>query len=139
MLGTRNGKKSQLENEKWKVFVLLPQNKQGLILKEGSEVLYQVYMLLYKPQYLYIYNGAMDLWQDSRYLKGIYSLLEVDQDHNTVRMSKFIENELNCQFEDEKAFYEITESEEDLLYCKKILRPQTREVHQSYYPSSLQE
>ena len=42
MLDLRRGGESQNENEKWKVFVLLEKNKQGLVLNEGSEVLYQV-------------------------------------------------------------------------------------------------
>jgi hypothetical protein len=37
------GGESQHENEKWKVFALLGMNKQGLVLKKGSEVLYQVH------------------------------------------------------------------------------------------------
>ena len=65
--------------------------------------------------------------QDSIYRTGIYTVLDVDQDR--VRMSKFIETKLNCKFEDGKAFYETTENEEDLLYYKKILRPQTHEVN----------
>ena len=62
------------------------------------------------------------------YKTGNYRVLEVDQD--CVRLSKFIEVKLDCQYEDGKAFYEVTEddSEENLLYCKKILRPQTNEV-----------
>ena len=63
--------------------------------------------------------------QDSRYIHGKYSVLEVDKD--CVRMSKFIEAKLGCKYKDGKAFYEA-EKEEDLLYCKKILRPQKREV-----------
>ncbi len=72
----------------------------------------------------------MDLWQDSRYRNGKYSVLEVDEDSDCVRMSKFIETKLGCQYkyEDGKAFYEA-EREEDLLYCKKILRPQKEEVN----------
>ena len=39
---------------------------------------------------------------------------------------------LNCQYEDGKAFYEVTEKEEategDLLYYKKVLRPKKEEV-----------
>ena len=59
---------------------------------------------------------------------GSYTLLQVDVD--CVRMSKFIEKKLECKFEDGKAFYEVTESdsEEDLLYYKKVLRPQINEV-----------
>ena len=57
---------------------------------------------------------------------GKYSVLEVDKD--CVRMSKFIETKLSCQYEDRKAFYEAGK-EEDLLYCKKILRPQKKEVN----------
>ena len=59
------------------------------------------------------------------YRTGTYTVLDVDQD--CVRMSKFIETKFNCQYEDGKAFYEA-ENEEDLLYCKKVLRPQTKEV-----------
>jgi hypothetical protein len=44
-------------------------------------------------------------------------------------MSKFIKTKLGCQYEDRKAFYETSEREEDLLYCKKILRPQKEEVN----------
>ena len=43
MLDPRNGGESQNENEKWKMFALLEKNKQGLVLKKDSEVLYQVY------------------------------------------------------------------------------------------------
>ena len=32
-----------VERVKWKVFVLLDKSKQGLVLKKGSEVLYQVH------------------------------------------------------------------------------------------------
>ena len=64
--------------------------------------------------------------QDSRYRTGNFIVLDVDQD--CVRMSKFIETKLNCKFEDGQAFYEVTENEEDLLYYKKILRPQTNKV-----------
>ena len=74
-----------------------------------------------KPQ-----KCVMNLWQDSMYRTGNYTVLDVDVD--CVRMSKFIETRLNCQHEDGKAFYEVTENEEDLLYCKKILRPQTNQV-----------
>jgi hypothetical protein len=44
-------------------------------------------------------------------------------------MSKFIKTKLGCQYEDRKAFYETSEREEDLLYCKKILRPKKEEVN----------
>ena len=53
-------------------------------------------------------------------------LIEVDQD--CIRMSKYIEENLNCKFENGKAFYEATKKREDLLHCKKVLRPQTEEV-----------
>ena len=67
------------------------------------------------------------------YWTGNYRVIDVDQD--CVRMSKFIETKLKCQYEDGKAFYEVTEndSEEDLLYCKKILRPQTNKVFSYSY------
>jgi hypothetical protein len=55
-----------------------------------------------------------------------YSVLEVDED--CVRMSKFVETKLGSPYEDEKVFY-TAEKEEDLLYCKKILRPQKEEVN----------
>lgn len=57
---------------------------------------------------------------------GNYRVLEVDED--CVQMSEFIKKKLKCEFEDRKTFYEMTENKEDLLYCKKILRPQTKEV-----------
>ena len=62
------------------------------------------------------------------YKTGSYRVLDVDQD--CMRLSKFIETKLNCQYEDGKAFYEVTEDdlEEDLLYCKKILRPEVDKV-----------
>ena len=62
------------------------------------------------------------------YKTGSYRVLDVDQD--CVRLSKFIETRLNCQYEDGKAFYAVTEDdlEEDLLYCKKILRPEVDKV-----------
>ena len=43
MLGPKMGDESKHKNEKWKIFVLLERNKQGLVLRKGSEVLYQVY------------------------------------------------------------------------------------------------
>ena len=74
--------------------------------------------------------------QDSNYQTGKYTILDVDVD--CVRLSKFIETKLNCRYEDGKAFYEVTEdkfedheetdAEEDLLYCRKILRPKKNEV-----------
>ena len=67
----------------------------------------------------------MDLWQDPRYRKGKYAVVEVDEDN--VRMSKFIERKLNCQFEDSKAVYEAKKVE-DLQYYKKILCPENEEV-----------
>jgi hypothetical protein len=73
-----------------------------------------------------------DVWQDSKYKTGTFIVLHVDID--VVRLSKFIETNLNCQYEDGKAFYEVmeneeaTEDEEDLLYCKKILHPNKEEV-----------
>ena len=59
-------------------------------------------------------------------MNGKYSVLEVDED--CVRMSKFIETKLDCQYKDGKAFY-VAGKEEDLLYCKKILRPQKEQVN----------
>ena len=64
-----------------------------------------------------------------------------------MRLSKFIETKLNCQYEDGKAFYEVVkneaatnlkqdaaiETEEDLFYCKKILQPKKNEVFVSNY------
>ena len=71
----------------------------------------------------------MNLWllQDPTYKNGKYVVVNVDEDN--VRMSKFIERKLNCQFEDSRAFYEAgNEEEEDLLYYKKCLRPNKEEV-----------
>jgi hypothetical protein len=71
-------------------------------------------------------------WQDSNYQTGKYTVLDVDVDN--MRLSKFIETKLNCKYEDEKAFFDVTENEGaakievDLLYCKKILRPKKNEV-----------
>lgn len=42
MLDPKKGDESEHENDKWKVFVLLEKNKQGLVLNKGSEILYQV-------------------------------------------------------------------------------------------------
>ena len=42
MLDPKNRSESQLKYEKWKVFALLKQRKQGLVLNKNSEVLYQV-------------------------------------------------------------------------------------------------
>ena len=69
----------------------------------------------------------MDLLQDPRYMKGKYEVVQVDEDN--VRMSKFIEEKLNCQFEDGRAFYEANENEEDFLHYRKILRPDKGEVY----------
>lgn len=63
-------------------------------------------------------------------MTGKYAVVEVDED--CVRMSNFIEEKLKCQFEDGKAFYEATESEEDFLYFKKILRPEKEKVTCKY-------
>ena len=43
MLSPKMGGESQHDNEKWKIYVLLERNKQGLVLRNGSEVLYQVH------------------------------------------------------------------------------------------------
>ena len=60
-------------------------------------------------------------WQDSRYVHARYDVINVYQDR--VRMSEFVKKKLhNAQYEDGKAFYMSTRGEEDLLYCKKILR-----------------
>ena len=61
-------------------------------------------------------------WQDSRYVKARYDVISVDQDK--VRMSEFIQKKLESdkKYEDGKAFYTSSLDEEDLLYCKKILR-----------------
>ena len=59
------------------------------------------------------------------YRTGNYTVLDVDQD--CVRLSKFIETKLNFKYEEGKAFYEVIENEEDLLYCKKILRPELKD------------
>ena len=55
-----------------------------------------------------------------------YSVLEVDED--CVQMSKFIETKPDCHYEDGKVFYEAGK-EEDLLYYKKMLRPQKEQVN----------
>ena len=122
MLDTKIGGVSQNENVKWKVFALLEKNKQGLVFKKGSEVLYQVHNENVSSHKINI----LLVWQDSRYQAGNFTVLDVDND--CVRMSKFIETKLKCKYEDGKAFYEVTENEEDLLYCKKILRPEKDKV-----------
>ena len=43
MLGQKMGGESKHDNEKWKVLVLLERNKQGLVFRKGSDVLYQVH------------------------------------------------------------------------------------------------
>ena len=72
--------------------------------------------------------------QDLMYKTGNYSVLDVDED--CVRLSEFIEANLglNCKYKDGNAFYEVTEDdpEENLLYCKKILRPEVDKVIYSY-------
>ena len=63
-----------------------------------------------------------------------------------MRLSKFIKTKLtDCQYEDGKAFYEMVENEEatkqedtieieeNILYCKKILRPNKNEVFNGIY------
>ena len=47
MLDPNNGG----ERDKWKVFVLLDKNKQGLVLKKGSEILYQVNSAIMHGEY----------------------------------------------------------------------------------------
>ena len=51
-----------------------------------------------------------------------------------MRLSEFIEAKLNCKYKDGNAFYEVTEDdlEENLFYCKKILRPEVDKVIYSY-------
>ena len=81
----------------------------------------------------------IDIRQDLNNQIGRFAVLDVDI--NCVRLSKFIETKLNCQYEDGKAFYEVKENEqeteededetvreEDLLYYKKILRPNKNKV-----------
>ena len=46
MLDPRNRDERRQSNDKWKVFVLLKRNKQGLVLKKNTEVLYQVLIRL---------------------------------------------------------------------------------------------
>ena len=74
----------------------------------------------------------MACMQDSVYKTGNYSVLDVDED--CVRLSEFIEAKLNRKYKDGNAFYEVTEDdpEENLLYCKKILRPEVDKVIYSY-------
>ena len=62
------------------------------------------------------------------YKTGNYTVLDVDED--CVRLSRFIETKLSCKYEDRNAFYEVEEgdSDEDLLYCTKILRPEVDKV-----------
>ncbi len=84
-----------------------------------------------------------DIWQDPNYQKGKFSVLHVDVDDDCMRLSKFVETKLNCQYEDGKAFYEVreneesTEKEEDLLYYKKILCPKENEVLIKFYNAVL--
>ena len=67
--------------------------------------------------------------QNSMYKTGNYKVIDVDED--CIRLSKFIETKLDCKYEDGHAFYEMTEgdSEEDLIYCKKILRPEIERLY----------
>ena len=53
----------------------------------------------------------------------MFHVLKIDSDN--VRMSKFIEEKLHIPiFEDSKAFYEFTETE-DLLYYKEVIQIDT--------------
>ena len=42
MLSPKDVGELEVENEKWKMFVLLEQKKHGLLFKKGSEVIHQV-------------------------------------------------------------------------------------------------
>ena len=78
------------------------------------------------PIHMALHYNYYDTRQDSKYQTGNFTVLDVDLD--CVRLSKFIERKINCQYEDGKAFYEVTENEEDLLYYKKILRSPRHKV-----------
>ena len=64
--------------------------------------------------------------QDPKYYKGIFRVLEVDEDN--VRMSEFIRRKPDC-FEKGKVFYEFSEKE-DLMCCRKTIRVPDAKVHQ---------
>jgi hypothetical protein len=111
------------------VFVLLEKNEDGLELDVNAEVLYQVswYQVVLIFLFMSLYN-MFHTWQDLGYINTRYDIFSIDQDG--VRMSKFIEKKLDNdrRYEDGRAFYMSTLDEEDLLYCKKILRPPKEQV-----------
>ena len=53
-------------------------------------------------------------------MNGEFYVVNVDEDN--VQMSDFIEKALNVEFENGKAFYELTQMEEDMLSYKEVVR-----------------
>ena len=59
--------------------------------------------------------------QDPKYnIEEWFHVLRVDE--NNVRMSAFIERKLKLKFENGRAFHEFTETEEDLLCYRDVVR-----------------
>ena len=56
-----------------------------------------------------------------------FHMLIVVSDMDNTRMSTFIENELNVQFEIGKVFYEFTEEEDFLFYREVVVFPKKRQ------------
>jgi hypothetical protein len=62
------------------------------------------------------------------HMKERFHVLKVDEDN--VQMSHFIERKLpNLKFENGKAFYEFTETEEDLLCYRDVVRMNKPKVY----------
>lgn len=66
-------------------------------------------------------------------MKEMFHVLKVKQDN--VQMSTFVQEELRMKYENGRAFYEFTGSEEDLQFYKEVVRmPKvTLFSSQSYY------
>ena len=58
--------------------------------------------------------------QDPKYVEERFHVLRVDE--NNVQMSAFIERKLNLKFKNDRAFHEFTETEEDLLCYRDVVR-----------------
>ena len=58
--------------------------------------------------------------QNPKYMTGQFFVLKVDEDN--VQMSDFVKKVLKLKFENGRAFYEFTRTEEDLLYYREVVR-----------------
>ena len=69
---------------------------------------------------LYVNNIACLTPQNPNYTSQQFYVLEVDEDN--VQMANLVEKKLKVKFENGRAFYEFTQTEEDLLFYKDVVR-----------------